>query len=82
MPAVAGVLLDHVDQDTAEAMVDGVRCLAGRELVPWLRTLDGDMVPKDAAKDVLERFTTYRATAWQDAQNRRGVTIAHVRFRR
>jgi len=48
-------------------MVDGVRCLAGRELVPWLRTLDGDMVPKDAAKDVLERFKTYRATAWQDA---------------
>jgi len=48
-------------------MVDGVRCLAGRELVLWLRTLDGDMVPKDAAKDVLERFKTYRATAWQDA---------------
>ncbi len=67
MPAVAGVLLDHIDQDTAEAMVDGVRCLAGRELVLWLRTLDGDMVPKDAAKDVLERFKTYRATAWQDA---------------
>ncbi len=50
-----------------EAMVDGVRLLAGRELVLWLRTLDGDMVPKDAAKDVLERFKTYRATAWQDA---------------
>ena len=50
-----------------EAMVDGVRFLVGRELVPWLRTLDGDMVPKDAAKDVLERSKTYRAKAWQDA---------------
>ncbi|GAB2874491.1 hypothetical protein [Nocardioides pacificus] len=49
------------------ATVDGVRFVAGRQLVPWLRSLDGEAVQKDAAGDVLERLKGYRASAWQDA---------------
>ena len=49
------------------AVIEGVRFLAGRQLLPWLRELDGEAVPKDAARDVLERLRSYRAAAWQDA---------------
>lgn len=49
------------------AVIEGVRFLAGRQLVPWLRRLEGDAITKDAARDVLERLRNYRATAWQDA---------------
>jgi hypothetical protein len=50
-----------------DAVIEGVRFVAGRQLVAWLRGLDGDAVPKDAALDALERLKKYRATAWQDA---------------
>lgn len=49
-----------------DAIVEGVRFVSGRELVSWLRTVSGDPVPKDAARDVVERLKAYRATAWQD----------------
>lgn len=48
-----------------DAVIDGVRFVAGRKLVAWLRTLNGDVVPKDAALDALERLKEFRATAWQ-----------------
>jgi hypothetical protein len=41
--------------------IDGVRFLAGRDLVPWLRTLDGDAVQRDAAADALNKLKTFRA---------------------
>lgn len=50
-----------------DALIGGVRFVAGRQLLPWLRRLDGDAVTKFAARDVLERLRNYRATTWQDA---------------
>lgn len=50
-----------------EAAVEGVRFLAGRQLLPWLRQLDGDTVAKEAARDVLERLETYRAATGHNA---------------
>lgn len=47
--------------------IDGVRFLAGRKLVPWLRTLDGDPVSGGAAKEVLDKLQTYRAGVRQAA---------------
>jgi len=49
------------------AVIEGVRFLAGRQLLPWLHALDGEAVPKDAARDVLDRLKSYRAAAWQGA---------------
>lgn len=37
----------------------------GRKLVPWLRTLDGHAVSKEAANDLLSRLREYRATTQQ-----------------
>lgn len=49
------------------AVIDDVRFVAGRQLVPWLRGLEGETVPKDAALDALDRLKKFRETAWQDA---------------
>lgn len=49
------------------AMIDGVRFIAGRKLLAWLRVQDGEVVPKDAALDALERLREYRSTTWEDA---------------
>jgi len=49
------------------AVIDGVTFVAGRQLVPLLRGLEGDAVPRDAARDALERLRRFRETAWQDA---------------
>ena len=49
------------------AVLEGVSFVAGRKLVSWLRELDGETVPKDAAQDALERLERYREGAWQDA---------------
>lgn len=46
--------------------VGGVRVVAGRQLLNWLRQLDGDAVSEDAAKDVLGRLRIYRAGAWRN----------------
>jgi hypothetical protein len=45
------------------AAVEGVRFVADRKLVPWLRELDGETVSKDA----LQRLERYCAGAWQEA---------------
>lgn len=50
-----------------DVIIDGVRFVAGRKLLAWLRVLDGEVVPKDAALDALERLRTFRSSAWQDA---------------
>jgi hypothetical protein len=49
------------------AVLEGVSFVAGRKLVSWLRELDGETVPKDAAQDALQRLERYREGAWQDA---------------
>ena len=49
------------------AVLEGVSFVAGRKLVSWLRELDGETVPKDAARDALQRLERYREGAWQDA---------------
>jgi hypothetical protein len=50
-----------------DAVLEGVRFVDGQQLVRWLAALDGEIVPKDAARDALERLKNFRATAWQDA---------------
>jgi hypothetical protein len=50
-----------------QTVVDGVRFVAGRQLVALLRQFDGNEVSKAAAKDALERLEDFRATAWQVA---------------
>lgn len=47
-------------------VIDGVVFVGGRRLVRWLRSLDGDPVPKESAQDALDRLTEYRVGAWQD----------------
>ncbi|XBB67204.1 nuclease-related domain-containing protein [Nocardioides sp. WV_118_6] len=49
--------------------VDGVHFIDGRKLVPWLRTLDGHVVSKEAANDLLARLREYRATTQQAGQS-------------
>ena len=49
------------------AVIEGVRFVSGRQLLGWLRELDGNPVPKEAAMDALQRLKKYRVTAWQDA---------------
>ncbi|MFJ9315328.1 hypothetical protein ACIRN4_14145 [Pimelobacter simplex] len=43
--------------------VDGVHFVDGRKLVPWLRALDGHVVSREAANDLLGRLREYRATS-------------------
>jgi hypothetical protein len=43
------------------ARVDGIDFVAGRRLLTWLRTLDGERVDKSAAADVIDRLEKYRA---------------------
>ncbi len=45
--------------------VDGVHFVGGRDLVRWLRGLDGDPVSREAATDMLQRLKKYRATAFE-----------------
>ena len=42
----------------------GVDFVGGRELVSWLRTLEGETVTSDAAKDLVRRLEAFRAEAW------------------
>lgn len=48
-----------------DAVVDGVRFVAGSEFLAWLRTVDGDPVPKAAANDVCRQLRAYRLSAWE-----------------
>lgn len=43
--------------------IDGIHFLAGRDLVPWLRTLKGERASKDAATDALQRLRAFRTSA-------------------
>ena len=45
------------------AQIDGVTFIAGRKLVPWLKSLEGADVPEESARDALRRLKDYRATA-------------------
>jgi hypothetical protein len=47
----------------ANANVDGVRFLDGRQLLGWLGELDGHEVPRDAARDVIKLLDDYRSKA-------------------
>jgi hypothetical protein len=44
------------------AQVDGIDFVAGRRLLTWLRTLDGEPVDKSAAADVIDRLEKFRAS--------------------
>jgi hypothetical protein len=46
------------------AQLEGVDFVGGRELVSWLRTLEGETVTSDAAKDLIRRLEAFRAEAW------------------
>ena len=61
--------LQHDIPDGAE--VDGVEFVAGRRLCHWLRSQEGQPVPKEAAKDLLKRVSDYRAGAWEGTQSSR-----------
>lgn len=48
--------------------VDDVHFVDGRELIGWLRHLDGQEITREAATDILERLTQYRATSFKASQ--------------
>ncbi len=50
--------------------MDGVQFVDGRKLVDWLRQLEGPPVPPDAARELLEQLSAYRATAFKAAELR------------
>lgn len=54
----------HTVPDDAE--VDGVRFVAGRQFLQWLRTLEGHEVQRDAALQLLKELEGFRKTAWRD----------------
>lgn len=49
------------------AVIEGVTFVAGRQLLPWLRELEGEAIAKDAAGEAIQRLKKFRETAWQDA---------------
>jgi hypothetical protein len=57
----------HNVPDGAE--IDGIEFIPGRRLLDWLSRLEGQPVTKDAAAELLERLTGYRATAWDQTHN-------------
>lgn len=42
----------------------GVRFVRGRHLQEWLRSLEGEPVPKDVARDLIARIQEFRESAW------------------
>ncbi|NYD43233.1 hypothetical protein [Nocardioides panaciterrulae] len=57
------VLWGAAQHDVPEqARVEGIDFVAGRRLLAWLRTLDGEPVDKGAAADVIDRLEKYRAS--------------------
>ncbi|MGO4257929.1 hypothetical protein [Marmoricola sp. RAF53] len=55
-----------------QARVDGIEFVAGRGLLRWLGTLDGEPVDKRAAADVIARLEEYRASTQVTATSSRG----------
>lgn len=49
---------------------DGVTFVPGRDLLAWLRTLDGDAIDKDGARSLLEHLEAFRHRREVDAQRR------------
>lgn len=45
----------------SDANVDGVRFLDGRQLLGWLAELDGNDIPREAARDVIKLLDDYRS---------------------
>ena len=61
--------------------IDGVHIVPGQQLVRWLRSVDGDPVPKDVALEALGKLRAYRAKAWAAAtstERRRAVADPKV----
>ncbi|MFW6774342.1 nuclease-related domain-containing protein [Nocardioides sp. CPCC 205120] len=58
---------------------DGIQFVAGRELRSWLRRLDGEVVDKRAAADLLGRMRSFRARSSQPS--RREVTAGRATSR-
>lgn len=54
-------------QVPTDAQVGAVRCIAGHDLLRWLRDLEGDLISEEAAKDVLERMEGFRSRTWESA---------------
>jgi hypothetical protein len=54
-----------------EAMIDGVAVVGGRRLLEWLRRLDGAVVDKHVAVDLLHRLEEFRARAWDQGSKPR-----------
>ncbi|GAA1725233.1 nuclease-related domain-containing protein [Aeromicrobium alkaliterrae] len=54
---VWGALQNEVPEG---ARLDGVEFVAGRELVRWLKALDGEPVDRAAGRDLIERLVTFR----------------------
>jgi hypothetical protein len=51
---------------SADALVEGIRFVVGRDLLDWLRDAEGEVVSRGAAKDVLRRLRAFRASARPD----------------
>jgi hypothetical protein len=60
-----GAAQHHVPE---RAQVNGIDFVAGRRLLSWLRTLDGEPVDKSAARDVIGRLEEYRASMRNQAR--------------
>lgn len=50
------------------AQVDGIEFVGGRHFLEWLTKLDGQLVTKSAACEVVTQVKDYRASAWEAAQ--------------
>jgi len=55
---VWGALQQNVEPQLA---VDGVDVVAGRHLCSWLASLEGEAIPEDAARDLIDRVQAFRA---------------------
>ncbi len=67
----------HTVPDGAE--IDGVAFVGGRQLLRWLRGLDGDHVSADSADELLTHLTEFRSTAWRANVDSAGRVAATAR---
>lgn len=59
------VLWGGAQRDLPEpTLVDGVAFVPGRQLVPWLRGLESEVVAKQVARDLIKRLEGFRARTW------------------
>lgn len=50
-----------------DANVNGTAIVAGRRLLEWLRQVDGEVVDRDAGRDLARRLEGFRAERWASA---------------